>query len=206
MIGKKLGMTGLFSSEGRQLPVTVIQAGPCLVTQIKTVATDGYNALQLGFSEIKKTHTNKPLTGHLKKSGDACFAILREFPVQNPEDYALGQAITLELFKIGERVDVVGITKGRGFSGVIRRHGFHGGKKTHGSHSHRVPGSIGCSAWPSRVVKGKKLPGQYGVERKTIKNLEVIDIRPAENLIMLKGAVPGARTGIVTLNKIKFVK
>ncbi len=206
MIGKKLGMSGMFASDGRQVPVTVVQAGPCVVTQIKTIATDGYNALQLGFGEKKPSHVTKPVAGHLKKSGDACFAFLQEFPVDNPNDYTLGQAITLELFKVGERVDVVGITRGRGFAGVIKRHGFHGGKDTHGSNSHRVPGSIGCSAWPSRVVKGKKLPGHYGNVRMTVRNLEVVDIRPDENLILLKGAIPGAKSGVVAIKKTKFTK
>ncbi len=206
MIGKKLGMSGLFVSDGRHLPVTVIQVGPCVVTQIKTVAADGYSALQLGFGEKKKSKVNKPLAGHLKKSGEASFKFLREFPVDNPDEYTLGQAITLELFKVGERVDVAGITKGRGFAGVIKRHGFHGGKNSHGSHSHRIPGSIGCSAWPSKVIKGKKMPGHYGHERKTIRNLEVVDIRPDENLILLKGAIPGAKSGIVEIKKTTFKK
>lgn len=206
LIGKKLGMTGLFLSEGQHVPVTVIQAGPCVVTQIKTIATDGYNALQLSFGEKKKSHVTRPLAGHFKKSGDQHFSFVREFPVDNPEEYSLGQPVSLALFEVGERVDVVGLTKGRGFSGVIKRHGFHGGKKSHGSHSHRIPGSIGCSAWPSKVIRGKKMPGHYGQERKTIKNLEVIDIRPEENLILIKGAIPGARSGIVEIKKTKFKK
>ena len=206
LIGKKLGMTGLFSSEGIHIPVTVIQAGPCMVTQIKTVVVEGYNALQLGFGEKKKSRINKPKAGHLKKSGDGSFAFLREFPVDKPEEYTLGQLVPLDLFKVGERVDVVGISKGRGFSGVIKRHGFHGGKKTHGSHSHRIPGSIGCSAWPAKVIKGKKMPGHFGYTRKTIRNLEIIDIRPEENLILLKGAIPGAKSGIVEIKKLKFKK
>jgi large subunit ribosomal protein L3 len=161
LLGKKLGMTGYFSPQGEYLPVTVIEAGPCVVTQIKTFASDGYNALQLGFNEKKKSRANKPLCGHFKKSGEQCFAFLREFLVENPEEYSLGQELSLEMFNIGDRVDVIGTTKGRGFSGVIKRHGFHGGRKTHGSKSHRIPGSIGCSAWPSKVIRGKKMPGQY---------------------------------------------
>jgi large subunit ribosomal protein L3 len=206
LLGKKLGMISLFSSEGILQPVTVLQAGPCVVTQIKTVATDGYNALQLGFGEKKAARINKPTAGHLKKSGAGRFAVLQEFPVDKPEDYQLGQSITLDVFKVGERVDVVGKSKGRGFTGVVKRHGFSGGKDTHGSMSHAVPGSIGSSAWPSRVVKGKRLPGQYGNARITMRNLEIVDIRPDQHLILLKGAVPGSRSGIVSIKKIKLNK
>jgi large subunit ribosomal protein L3 len=204
LMGKKLGMSGLFLPDGRYVPVTVIEAGPCVVTQIKKKATDGYNALQLGFGNKRESHVNKPSKGHFSKSASGAFNHVREFAVAEPGAYNLGQQITLELFKIGERVDVVGATKGRGFSGVIKRHGFHGGRKSHGSHSHRVPGSIGSSAWPSKVVKGKRLPGRYGNERKTLRNLEVVDIRLEDNLILLKGAVPGAKSGLVTINKRKF--
>lgn len=204
LLGKKLGMTGYFTSEGRYLPVTVIEAGPCVVTQIKTRATDGYDALQLGFGEKRKSRVNKPLQGHYKKSGDKCFQYLREFFVENPEEYDLGQEITVDMFKVGDRVDVVGTTKGRGFAGVIKRYGFHRGPMTHGSRNVRRPGSIGCSAWPAKVIKGKKMPGRYGNDRKTVRNLEIVDIRPAENLILVKGAVPGADSGLMAVNKPKF--
>ena len=204
MIGKKIGMTGLFTPEGQYIPVTVVQVGPCSVTQIKTIETDGYNALQLGFGEKKRSRINKPMEGHLKKSGDTLFAFLREVRVDNPSEYTLGQAIKLDIFEVGERVDVTGISKGRGFSGVIKRHGFHGGKKTHGSHSHRIPGSIGCSATPAKVIKGKKMPGQYGNHRKTVRNLEIVDIRPEENIMMIKGAIPGSGFGVVEIKKPKF--
>ncbi len=199
-------MTGLFTSEGKYIPVTAIQLGPCVVTQIKTVTTDGYNALQLGFGEKKKSRVNKALEGHLKKSGETRFAFLREVYVNDPGEYGLGQTINIDIFNIGETIEVTGTSKGKGFSGVIKRHGFHGGKKTHGSHSHRIPGSIGCSAWPARVTKGKKMPGQYGNFRKTIRNLEIVDIRPEENLILIKGAIPGSRNGIVEIKKLKIAK
>ncbi len=202
-MGKKLGMTGIFSEEGKYIPVTVVEAGPCVVTQIKSVKTDGYNALQLGFLEKRESLVNKPEKGHMKKSGSQCFAFITEFFVDNVEDYKLGQIISLDLFKTGELVDVSGTIKGRGFSGVIKRHGFHGGGKTHGSRSHRIPGSIGCSAWPAKVIKGKKMPGQYGNSRKTIKNLEIVELLPEENLIMIKGALPGHNSGIVEINKLK---
>ena len=205
LIGRKIGMTGLFTPEGRYIPVTVVELGPCVVTQIKTVDNDGYNALQLGFGEKKIKNVNKPIQGHLQKSGNPSFAYLREVAVDNPEEYSVGQAITLDIFNVGERVDVVGTTKGRGFSGVIKRHGFHGGRKTHGSKSHRIPGSIGCSAWPAKVIRGKKMPGQYGSSRQTTKNLKVVDIRPDENLILLRGAVPGFKSGMVTVNKLKHI-
>jgi large subunit ribosomal protein L3 len=204
LIGKKLGMTSVFTSDGRYVPVTVVLAGPCVVTQIKTVDADGYNALQIGFGEKKASRTTKPMQGHLKKSGGQIFAFLREVRVENPEEFEVGQTLGLDLFEIGERIDVVGTTKGRGYSGVMKRHGFSGGRKTHGCKSHRVPGSIGCSAWPSKVIKGKKLPGHYGVERKTTRNMEIVDIRPEENLILLKGPVPGHRQALVKLNKVKF--
>jgi large subunit ribosomal protein L3 len=204
LLGKKLGMTGFFTSEGRYFPVTVIEAGPCVVTQIKTRATDGYDALQLGFGERRKSRVNKPLQGHFKKSGDLCFQYLREFVVDEPEAYSLGQEITVDMFKVGDRVDVVGTTKGRGFAGVIKRYGFHRGPMTHGSRNVRRPGSIGCSAWPAKVIKGKKMPGQYGNDRKTIRNLEIVDIRSEDNVIMVKGAVPGAESGLMAVNKPKF--
>jgi large subunit ribosomal protein L3 len=202
MIGTKLGMTGLFTPDGSYVPVTVVKLGPCVVTQVKTEATDGYNALQLGFGDKKRSHVTKPLAGHFKKSGDEVFAYVREFEVENPDEYSVGQEITPEMFGIGELVDVTGTTKGRGFSGVMKRHGFHGGKATHGSHSHRIPGSIGCSAWPAKVIKGKKMPGHYGHARQTARNLEVVDIRPEDNLIMIKGAIPGAKSGLLQINKL----
>ncbi len=204
MIGKKLGMSSLFTSEGRYVPVTVVQLGPCIVTQIKTTGTDGYNALQVGFEEKKSKRVNKPMQGHFKKSGGTCYGYLREVAVDNPEEFSLGQSLTVDMFQVGDRVDVVGTTKGRGFAGVIKRHGFHGGRKTHGSHSHRIPGSIGCSAWPAKVIKGKKMPGQYGNDRKTVSNVEIVGIRPKENLILLKGSVPGAKSSVVTVLKPKF--
>lgn len=204
LLGKKLGMTVLFSSEGSLIPVTVVEVGPCVITQIKTEVTDGYNALQLGFGEKKKSRVNKPLQGHLSKGGDACFEHLKEFSVEDPGQYSLGQMITVEMFQIGERVNVVGTSKGRGFSGVIKRHGFHRGPMSHGSRNVRPPGSIGCSATPSKVIKGKKMPGHYGNARNTIRNLEIVDVRPENNLVMLKGAVPGPKSGLVAINKPKF--
>jgi large subunit ribosomal protein L3 len=206
LIGKKLGMTAMFTSDGEYVPVTVVQVGPCVVTQIKAMSSDGYNAIQLGFGEKKKSRMNKPMQGHLKKSGADSFEFLREVPVDDPGEYKLGQTVGLDLFTVGERIDVTGTSKGRGFAGVIKRHGFHGGKKSHGSHSHRIPGSIGCSAWPAKVIRGKKMPGQYGNARKTVRNLKIVDIRPEQNLMIIKGAVPGSGHGLVEIKKPKFTK
>lgn len=206
LIGKKLGMTGIFTPDGKYTPATILQVGPCVVTQVKKEATDGYSALQLGFGSKKESKTNKALKGHFAKSGSDCFEKLNEVGVDKPEDYSIGQRIGTELFAVGEKVDVVGTTKGRGFSGVMKRHGFGGGRKTHGSRSHRIPGSVGCSAWPAKIIKGKKMPGNYGTDRKTVRNLEVLDIREDENIILVKGPVPGAKSGVVTINKIKFAK
>ena len=203
LIGKKLGMTGLFTPEGKYIPVTVIELGPCVVTQVKSKATDGYDALQLGFGTKKAKRINKPLAGHLKKS-QGQFAVLREVSVAAPEGYDVGQSINLDMFEVGERVDVVGTTKGRGFAGVTKRHGFRLGRKTHGSKSYRIPGSIGCSAYPAKVIRGKKMPGQYGNTRKTARNLEIVDLRPEDNLMLVKGAAPGFNNGLVVVNKLKF--
>lgn len=204
MIGRKLGMTSVYSQEGHLIPVTAVQIGPCVVTQIKTESVDGYNALQLGMGEKKESKINKPMKGHIRKTEKNVCAVLKEFPVDNPEEFSVGQIIDSDMFDVGEIVNVTGNTKGRGFAGVMKRHGFGGGRETHGGKCHRIPGSIGCSAWPSKVIKGKKLPGHYGNERKTVKNLKIVDIRPDENLILLKGAIPGSKAGVVTINKTKY--
>jgi large subunit ribosomal protein L3 len=203
LIGKKVGMTSLFMPDGNYIPVTVLEVGPCTVTQIKTVATDGYNALQLGFGSKRPSRVNRPVMGHMKKAGDKLFSELREFAVDNPENFNVGQELGIGMFDVGEAVMVTGTSKGRGFQGVVKRHGFRGGKDSHGCKSHRVPGSIGTSAWPSRVTKGKKMPGQYGVDRHTIKNLKIVDIRPEQNLLLIKGAIPGPSSGMVLIKKLK---
>lgn len=201
LLGKKLGMTSVFVNDGRSIPVTVIEAGPCTVTQIKTKANDGYNALQVGFGEKKKSRVTKPLAGHFSKAGDKMFVFLKEFMIDDPDSYKLGQAIDLAVFDVGDKVEVSGKTKGRGFSGTIKRHGFHRGPKTHGSKNYREPGSIGQCAWPSKVFKGKRMPGRYGNTRMTVKNLEIVDIRPDQHLILIKGAVPGPISGMVEIRK-----
>lgn len=201
ILGKKLGMTAVFSHDGRHFPVTVIEAGPCTITQIKTKAIDGYNALQLGFGQRKKIRVNKPAQGHFAKSGDKLFSVLREFRVENPEEFKLGQEVTTGIFKVGEKISVAGMTKGRGFSGTIKRHGFSRGPKTHGSKNYREPGSVGQNTWPARIIKGKRLPGRFGNTRVTMQGLEIVDIRPNENLILVKGAIPGPASGTVEIQK-----
>lgn len=193
-------MTRIYSEEGRAIPVTVIEAGPCIVLQKKSVGKEGYNAIQLGFAAKKDSRLNKPIAGHCKGVGRGGFYHIKEFRVDDPESYELGQDISLaDLFKIGDLVDISGMTKGRGFQGVMKRHGFHGGKKTHGSMFHRRPGSIGCSAWPSRVIKGKKLPGHMGTNKVTKTNLTVVDIRSDENIILIKGSVPGGGQSVLNI-------
>lgn len=201
LIGKKLGMSQVFSSAGEVTPVTVIQAGPCIITQIKSVERDGYNALQLGFGPKKTQRTTKPLLGHLDKCGKGPFAVLREVRVPDVKDFELGQEVTADLFQIGELVHVVGISKGKGFAGTIKRWNFSRGPMSHGGMNKRPPGSIGCSATPSRVIKGRKMPGHMGRRRLTVKGLKVIDIRPEENTILIQGAVPGGRNGTVVIKK-----
>jgi large subunit ribosomal protein L3 len=200
ILGRKLGMTRIYDENGRSIPVTVIEAGPCVVLQKKTVAKEGYNAIQVGFLEKKAARLNKPEAGHFKRSGGKGFYFIKEFKVTDPESYEVGQEITIsEITSVGNYIDITGKSKGRGFQGVIRRHGFAGGRKTHGSDFHRAPGSIGCSAWPSRVLKGKKLPGRMGNETVTQKNLKVVDIRTDENVLLVHGTVPGAKNGVVNI-------
>jgi large subunit ribosomal protein L3 len=203
LIGKKLGMTRIFDSEGLAVPVTVIEAGPCFVVQKKTTEKDGYEALQMGLDRRALGKCNKPERGHLEKHGaKSGFRYLREFRLAEASGFEEGQEITVEVFEIGDKVDVIGTSKGKGFAGTVKRWHFHRGPMTHGSMSHRAPGSIGASAYPSRVVKGKKMPGQMGNARVTIKNLEVVDVRPEENLLVVKGAIPGPRQGLVLIQKV----
>ncbi len=204
LMGKKLGMMRMFGPAGVAWPVTVIQLGPNYVIQKKTKENDGYEALQLGFDELAERKVTKPMVGHFQAAGKGNFRQLTEFRVDSTEEYELGQEITAELFQVGQKVHVTGTSKGRGFSGTIRRHNFARGPETHGCTTHRAPGSIGTSATPSRVLKGRKLPGQYGNKKATIKNLTVIDIRPEENLILVKGAVPGSINGLVILKKSEY--
>lgn len=197
LIGKKLGMTQIFWDDGSVIPVTAIEAGPCVVIQKKTESTDGYDAIQLGFDRVKEKAVTKPMKGHFKKADKGSFRILREFRLESIDEYEVGSELKADIFQVGDYVDVVGTTRGRGFAGVVKRHGFKGGRATHGSMFHRAPGSIGASAWPSRVFKGTRLPGHMGNRRQTVQNLMVVGVRPTENIILLKGAVPSSTNGIV---------
>ncbi|MEN6321798.1 MAG: 50S ribosomal protein L3 [Syntrophaceae bacterium] len=205
LIGRKLGMTQIFTEDGGSVPVTVIEAEPSVVIQKKTQKPDGYDALQLGYGRIRQKNVTKALQGHFRKANKGLFRFLKEFRTVT-DSYELGQELKVDIFQIGDLVDVVGTTKGKGFAGVIKRHGFSGGRATHGSMFHRAPGSIGASAEPSRVLKGKKLPGQMGDVKKTIQNLLVVGIRPERNLILVKGSVPGCKNSVVIIRQaIKWV-
>ena len=200
LIGRKLGMTQLFNDDGSVVPVTVIEAGPCPVVQVKTAETDGYNAIQLGFGARKEKHSTRAARGHAARAElEAAPRVLREFRVSEPTEYEPGQQVTVEQFEVGQKVKVTGTTKGRGFQGVVKRYGFGGRPGGHGHPLSRTPGSIGPGTNPSRVIKGKKLPGQMGNKRHTIRNLRVERVDPDRNLIYLRGSVPGARNATVLI-------
>lgn len=202
IIGKKIGMTQIYDEDGRVSPVTVIQAGPCVVVQRKTAERDGYDAVQLGFVEPRsKRKTTKALVGHFQKANAEPVKYVRELRVNNGdgEDMEAGQEVKVDVLKDVDKVDVTGISKGKGFQGVIKRHGYGGGRASHGSMFHRAPGSIGQSAWPARVFAGTKMPGQMGGDKVTVKNLKVVRVIEDQNLLLLKGAVPGARSGYVLI-------
>ena len=200
IIGKKLGMTQIFENNGKAEAVTVIEAGPCKIIQIKTQSGEGYHAVQLGFGEAKKIKS--PLRGHLKGLGQ--FRYLREFRVGDNENVEVGETIDVSLFKPGDLVDIIGISKGKGFAGVVKRYHFAGGPKTHGqSDRHRHPGSIGATTTPGRVFKGMRMAGRMGGERVTVRHLEVFETDAARNLLLVKGAVPGARNGLLLINRVK---
>ena len=193
LIGKKIGMTQIFNEEGKVIPVTVIEAGPCVVSQVKTEETDGYNSIQLGFGAIKESKVNKPERGHFTKANIAPARYLREFRVDSIEDVKVGDELKADIFMAGDKIDIQGTSKGKGFQGVIKRHGQHRGPMGHGSMYHRRPGSMGSTSTPGRVFKGKKLPGHMGAETVTIQNLEVIKVDLDKNIILVKGSVPGAK-------------
>jgi large subunit ribosomal protein L3 len=201
ILGKKLGMTRVFRENGQSIPVSALEVGPCYIIQIKRSEKDGYNAIQIGFQPKKEKRLNKPLNGHLRAAGKGGLSFLRELRVGDPESFELGQEITGEIFDVGDRVTVRGMSKGRGFSGVVKRWGFSGGDTAHGCRSHRVPGSVGASATPSRVMKGKRLPGRMGNQWVTVKNLRVIDVVREKNVILVKGAVPGSKGGLVEVRR-----
>lgn len=202
LIGKKIGMTRVFTVEGEAVPVTVVEAGPCPVIQVKTTETDGYQAVQLGFGSRKAKRARKARLGHVAKAGlDVAPAILREFAPVEGEAYELGQSLTVDLFEAGDSVKVTGTSKGRGFQGAMKRHNFRGRPGSHGHPKARNPGSMGPGTDPSRVIKGKKLPGQMGNARMTFRNIKVVKVDPERNLIFLKGGVPGSRNSYVLITK-----
>jgi large subunit ribosomal protein L3 len=204
LLGKKLGMTQIFDEEGKLIPVTVIEAGPCSVVQRKTAATDGYEAVQLGFGTQKPERVVKPLAGHFKKAGVGTMRELREIRVEAGDEAKAGDTVTAAVFEGVNFVDVLGTTKGKGFQGVVKRYNFGGGRATHGSHFHRTTGSIGMKEKPGRVFKGKKMAGQMGSTDVTVQSLKVVQVRAAENLILVKGAVPGANgTTLVVREALK---
>jgi large subunit ribosomal protein L3 len=202
LLGKKIGMTSVYDEEGNLLPVTVLQLGPCEVVQVKTDETDGYTALQLGFDDRKPKNVSQPVQGHYKKAGVKTKRFLREVGWDGEGDVKPGSVLTVEEFAEQPKVDVTGITKGRGFQGVVRRYGFAGGPKTHGQGDrHRAPGSIGQSAYPSRVLKGTRMAGRMGGARRTTRNLQVVRVDVERNALLVKGAVPGPRTGYVIVRR-----
>lgn len=199
IVGKKVGMTQMFLSDGTMIPVTVVEAGPCPVVQKKTVEHDGYDAIQVGFAEIRESLCNKPRKGHFDKAGVKAMRYLKELKLDDAASYEVGQIITADMFETGDRVDIMGKSKGKGFAGVIKRHNQGRGRKTHGSHSYRLPGAMSACSDPSKVFKTKKLPGHMGSEAVTIQNLEVVRVDKDRNLLLVKGAVPGAKGGMVVL-------
>jgi large subunit ribosomal protein L3 len=204
LFGKKLGMTQIFVEDGRRVPVTVVEAGPCVVVQKKTVAKDGYNAIQVGFEQKDATRASRPLLGHCKAAGQGVYQYLRELRVDDIDQYNVGDQIKADIFVPGDIIDVTGTSIGKGFQGVMKRWGFKGGRASHGSRFHRAPGSIGCSATPSRVFKNKKMPGQLGNKTITVQKLQVVRVDMADNLLLIRGAIPGADNGLVLIkNSVK---
>jgi large subunit ribosomal protein L3 len=200
ILGRKLGMSQVWSDDDRLVPVTVIEAGPCFVSQIKTKKSDGYDAVQLAFGDMKASKATKPEAGHLAKAGLDPMKHLHEMRTGDGETFKRGQKITVDIFEVGTKVDVVGTSKGKGFAGVMKRHNFRGGPGGHGSHFHRAPGSIGMCATPSRVLRGVGMPGHMGSETVTVKKLEIIKIDAEQNLLVVKGAVPGGKNGLLVIN------
>jgi large subunit ribosomal protein L3 len=201
LIGKKIGMTQIFNDKGEVIPVTVIEAGPCTVTELRDPARDGYAAVQLGYGAGRESRFTRPMLGQFKKRNLPPVRHLREFRVDDASGLEIGQSLTVSIFEKGRHVDVQGVTKGRGFTGVVKRHGFVAGHASHGPTAGKQPGSIGASAFPSRVIKGKRLPGRMGGVNLTIKNLEVVGVDPEQNVLLVRGAVPGPPNGLVFIQK-----
>lgn len=201
ILGKKLGMTRMFGENGEAIPVTVIEAGPCPIVQIKSEQTDGYEAIQIGFGQTREKLINKPIQGHFKKADVSPLRLLQEFRVGDTGDYEVGGEITVDIFSVGERIDVSAVSKGKGFAGVMKRWGFKGGRATHGSEGHRRAGSIGASSDPSRVFRGHPMAGRMGGKRANVQNLEVIKVDMERNLLVVRGSVPGPTHGVLTIKR-----
>lgn len=198
ILGRKIGMTQIFDQEGKIVPVTAIEAGPCVITQIKDESANGYNAIQIGYGAVKNKNVNKPMKGFFNKINVTPLRFLREFRVENPGEYQIGQELTVADFENGNKIDVIGISKGKGFAGTIKRWGHQRGPMSHGSKNHRRPASAAAKG-PARVFKGKKSPGRMGGERVTVQNLEVVKVYPEQNLLLVKGAVPGPKKGLLVV-------
>jgi large subunit ribosomal protein L3 len=202
ILGRKLGMTRIYNSDGTAVPCTVVAAGPCPVLQVKDAAKDGYNALQVGFDKLREKLANKPKAGHCAKAGKGSYRHLREFRLDSVDGYEVGQELTVELFAPGDQVRVTGTSKGKGFQGVMKRWNFRGMPASHGHEKiHRSPGSVGNCTFPGKIVKGKRMPGQMGNKQVTTINLDIIDVRPEDNLLVIRGAIPGAKNGLVIIRK-----
>ncbi len=199
IIAKKIGMTQIFVEDGSLVPVTVLEAGPCAVTQVKTMENDGYSAVQIGYQDKKEKHTTKPEQGHFNKAGVAFKRFVKEFRLENANDYEVGQEIKVDIFEVGDKIDVSGTSKGKGYQGAIKRHNQSRGPMAHGSKYHRSAGSMGNASYPGRVFKGKKLAGHMGAEAVTVQNLEIVRVDAEKNLILVKGAVPGPKKSIITV-------
>lgn len=201
IIAKKIGMTQIFAENGILIPVTVLEAGPCVVTQVKTMENDGYQAIQVGFGEVKENKVNKPAKGHFEKAGVAATKLLKEFKFENASEYELGAVLKADIFEAGDKIDVSGVSKGKGFQGAIKRHNQHRGPMAHGSKYHRGVGSLSSATTPGKVKKGKKMPGHMGAENVTIQNLEVVRVDADKNLLLVKGAVPGNKGSILVIKE-----
>lgn len=203
ILGTKIGMTQIFDEQGKAIPVTVVEAGPCVVLQKKDVANDGYDAVQLGYSSMKEKNANRPLKGHFKKANVKPLRFIREFRLANSDQFNVGQEIKAEIFQAGDMVDVAGTSKGKGFAGAVKRHNFSRGSMGHGSRYHRGPGSLAAKG-PAKVFKGRKLPGRMGGEKVTVQGLSVVKVYPERNLLLIKGAIPGPKRGLVVIkNSVK---
>lgn len=206
MLGRKIGMTQIFEEDGTLVPVTVIQAGPLVVTQKKTEERDGYNAIQVGFEDIKESKLNKPAKGHFDKAELDYKKYLTEIRVDNVDEFEIGQILTVEAFEAGDKIDVTGTSKGKGTQGVIKRHGFSRGRETHGSQFHRAPGGMSAATYPGRVLKGHRMGGRMGNEKVTVQNLEIVRVDVDNNLLLIKGAIPGPKKGLVSVKETTIMK